>query len=59
MMRAVRFAGQLGFRWESDTFNAIRTLKANPRAVAVERMKVEFEEDDTRVHIALLPLKCL
>ena len=44
MMRAVRFAGQLGFTIESDTFNAIRTLKANLERVAVERMKVEFEK---------------
>ena len=44
MMRAVRFAGQLGFSIESDTFNAIRTLKANLERVAVERMKVEFEK---------------
>ena len=44
MMRAVRFAGQLGFSIESDTFNAIRTLKANLVRVAVERMKVEFEK---------------
>ena len=44
MMRAVRFAGQLGFTIESGTFNAIRTLKANLERVAVERMKVEFEK---------------
>ena len=44
MMRAVRFAGQLGFTIESDTFNAVRTLKANLERVAVERMKVEFEK---------------
>ena len=44
MMRAVRFAGQLGFSIESDTFNAVRTLKANLERVAVERMKVEFEK---------------
>ena len=44
MMRAVRFAGQLGFKIESDTFNAIRALKANLERVAVERMKVEFEK---------------
>ena len=44
MMRAVRFAGQLGFSIESDIFNAIRTLKANLERVAVERMKVEFEK---------------
>ena len=44
MMRAVRFAGQLGFAIEEDTFSAIRTLKANLERVAVERMKVEFEK---------------
>lgn len=44
MMRAVRFTGQLGFSIESDTFNAVRTLKANLERVAVERMKVEFEK---------------
>lgn len=44
MMRAVRFAGQLGFAIEENTFNAIRTLKANLERVAVERMKVEFEK---------------
>ena len=44
MMRAVRFAGQLGFAIEEETFSAIRTLKANLERVAVERMKVEFEK---------------
>ena len=53
MMRAVRFAGQLGFSIESDTFNAIRTLKANLERVAVERMKVEFEKMILSPHRAL------
>ena len=53
MMRAVRFAGQLGFTIESDTFNAIRTLKANLERVAVERMKVEFEKMILSPHRAL------
>ena len=53
MMRAVRFAGQLGFSIESDTFNAIRTLKANLERVAVERMKVEFEKMILSAHRAL------
>lgn len=44
MMRAIRFAGQLGFTIESKTFNAIRVLKSNLERVAVERMKVEFEK---------------
>ena len=53
MMRAVRFAGQLGFTIESDTFNAIRSLKANLERVAVERMKVEFEKMILSPHRAL------
>ena len=53
MMRAVRFAGQLGFSIESETFNAIRTLKANLERVAVERMKVEFEKMILSPHRAL------
>ena len=53
MMRAVRFAGQLGFSIESDTFNAIRTLKTNLERVAVERMKVEFEKMILSPHRAL------
>lgn len=53
MMRAVRFAGQLGFSIEYDTFNAIRTLKANLERVAVERMKVEFEKMILSPHRAL------
>ena len=44
MMRAVRFAGQLGFKIEEATFDAIRVLKENLERVAVERMKVEFEK---------------
>ena len=35
MMRAVRFAGQLGFSIESDTFNAIRTLGFTWRAALI------------------------
>ena len=53
MMRAVRFAGQLGFLIETDTFNAIRTLKANLERVAVERIKVEFEKMILSPHRAL------
>ena len=44
MMRAVRFSGQLGFKIEEATFDAIRVLKENLERVAVERMKVEFEK---------------
>lgn len=44
MMRAVRFSGQLGFKIEDTTFDAIRVLKENLERVAVERMKVEFEK---------------
>lgn len=44
MMRAVRFSGQLGFKIEDATFDAIRVLKENLERVAVERMKVEFEK---------------
>lgn len=44
MMRAVRFAGQLGFTIEESTFEAICTLKSNLEKVAVERMRVEFDK---------------
>ena len=50
MMRAIRFAGQLGFTIESKTFNAIRVLKNNLEHVAVERMKVEFEKMIVSLH---------
>ena len=50
MMRAIRFAGQLGFTIESKTFNAIRVLKSNLERVAVERMKVEFEKMIVSLH---------
>jgi tRNA nucleotidyltransferase (CCA-adding enzyme) len=44
MMRAVRFAAQLGFRIDSNTKNAIRALSDNIQKVSVERIREEFNK---------------
>lgn len=42
MMRAVRFAAQLGFEIEEETRNAIRHLAGNLSKVSAERIRVEL-----------------
>ena len=42
MLRAVRFAAQLGFEIEEETFNAIVLLRANIQHVSRERVAVEL-----------------
>ena len=42
MMRAVRFAAQLGFHIEEDTCNAISELAGNLAKVSAERIQVEL-----------------
>ena len=44
MMRAVRFASQLGFHLEADTFYAIVVNAHLLKHIAVERIRVEFEK---------------
>ncbi len=44
MMRAVRFAAQLGFRIEDATRQGIRDLCGNLRLVSAERIRVELEK---------------
>ncbi len=44
MMRAVRFASQLGFHLEADTFYAIVVNAHLLENIAVERIRVEFEK---------------
>lgn len=42
MMRAVRFAAQLGYHIEEDTFDAIKQLAQNLSKVSAERIQVEM-----------------
>ena len=42
MMRAIRFAAQLGFNIELNTYNAIIKLAPNIKKVSVERIQVEL-----------------
>lgn len=42
MMRAIRFAAQLGFNIELNTYNAIIKLAPNIKKVSAERIQVEF-----------------
>lgn len=44
MMRGVRFAGQLGFTLEKETFLAMKELAPLLEKIAVERIRVEFEK---------------
>jgi tRNA nucleotidyltransferase (CCA-adding enzyme) len=44
MMRAVRFAAQLGFTIEEETFSAIRELTPNLKKVSAERIQVELSK---------------
>lgn len=42
MLRACRFAAKLSFDMEEETFEAIRTLRENVKAVSAERIKEEI-----------------
>ncbi|GAP00420.1 CCA tRNA nucleotidyltransferase [Fructobacillus ficulneus] len=44
MMRALRFASQLDFTIEDQTFQALVNLGPNLEKIAVERIRVEFEK---------------
>ena len=44
MMRAVRFAAQLGFTIEENTFFAIKQLVQNLRKISAERIQVELSK---------------
>ncbi len=41
-LRAVRFAGQLGFDIEEDTYDAIKTHAGNVASISAERIRVEL-----------------
>jgi len=44
MMRAVRFAVQLGFNIETNTFVAIKTAADNLKNISWERVSEEFQK---------------
>ncbi|MBF1006044.1 MAG: CCA tRNA nucleotidyltransferase [Lachnospiraceae bacterium] len=44
MLRAIRFAGQLNFKIEEKTFDAIKELSSNISKVSVERIAKELEK---------------
>ncbi len=44
IMRAIRFAAQLSFEIEENTYEAIRRHSANLANVSMERIRVEFEK---------------
>ncbi len=44
IMRAVRFAAQLGFSIEENTYNAIKRHAKNLANISAERIRVEFEK---------------
>lgn len=44
MMRAVRFAAQLGFEIEAETYRAMQDLAANLQHISVERIRIEFDK---------------
>ena len=50
MLRAVRFAAQLGFEIEPQTLTAIRDLAENLRAVSAERIQMELVKLLTSAH---------
>lgn len=44
IMRAVRFAAQLGFSIENDTYEAIKELAPNLKKISAERIQVELSK---------------
>lgn len=44
MMRGIRFASQLGFEIEAETFQAIQTLAPLLSNISVERIRIEFDK---------------
>lgn len=44
MMRAIRFASQLGFKLESETFQAIQSLAPLLSKISIERIRIEFDK---------------
>jgi tRNA nucleotidyltransferase (CCA-adding enzyme) len=44
MLRAVRFAGQLGFEVDNDTLSAMRELSPNLSKVSAERIQIELNK---------------
>lgn len=44
MLRALRFASQLGFKIAPETYYAIQDLSASIKYVAIERIKIEIEK---------------
>lgn len=44
MMRAIRFASQLGFTIEEESYRAIFRLKDNLKHVSIERIRIEFNK---------------
>lgn len=56
MLRAVRFAAQLGFVIESDTYKALQENCKLIQKVSVERIREELQKLLLSVHIEQLPL---
>jgi tRNA nucleotidyltransferase (CCA-adding enzyme) len=56
MMRAVRFAAQLGFTIEKETFGAIQKLAPNLKKISAERIQVELSKLLTSNHPELFRL---
>lgn len=52
MLRAVRFAAQLNFTIEADTFAAIHQQAASIELIAMERIQVELSKIFTASHVA-------
>lgn len=56
MLRAVRFAAQLGFGLDADTASAIRDLAENLKKVSAERIRVELMKTICSPHPACLEM---
>lgn len=54
VMRAVRFAAQLGYNIEADTLNAMSKLSRNLKNVSMERIQVELVKMITSNHPELI-----